>query len=62
MSWSFPWDRFTPFDRFSAMGEAFAHLVVLERRGQLELTASAPLRWRSSPGSPARRGEMLANI
>jgi glyoxylase-like metal-dependent hydrolase (beta-lactamase superfamily II) len=49
MDWAFPGETFTPIDRFAAMGEAYAHLVVLERRGELELVGTAPSRWRPSP-------------
>lgn len=43
------WQRFAPVDRVLALGEAYAHLVSLERRGDLELVGSAPFRWRVRP-------------
>lgn len=58
MSWAFPWERFGPGSMFMAMGEALAHLVMLERRGLAERVPEAPGRWRlsdrgrSAPASP----------
>jgi glyoxylase-like metal-dependent hydrolase (beta-lactamase superfamily II) len=46
MAWLRPWDTFGPFDIYSALGEAHAHLNTLEGRGDLEPMRGTPLRWR----------------
>ena len=43
--WSSHWSTLAPTDRFAAMGEAYAHLVVLQRRDQIELVSTPPYRW-----------------
>jgi len=45
MSWSRPWNRIEGFMRRAAVTEIFAHLRLLERRGQLRLIVGEPLRW-----------------
>jgi glyoxylase-like metal-dependent hydrolase (beta-lactamase superfamily II) len=46
LPWSRPWTTFDNFLRRSALGEAYAHVVFLERRGELERVAESPHRWR----------------
>lgn len=48
MDWAFPWQTFRPIDRSMALGEALAHITLLERQGRLERTGSAPFRWRTA--------------
>lgn len=48
LPWSRPWETFNSFLRRSALGEAYAHVVFLERRGELEIVARSPHRWRSA--------------
>jgi glyoxylase-like metal-dependent hydrolase (beta-lactamase superfamily II) len=45
MPWLREWETFGPFDRHSALGEAHAHLALLERRGSLVRVSEEPLRW-----------------
>ncbi len=45
LSWSRGWDALSGFMRRAALGEAHAHLVVLERRGRLRRAGEQPLRW-----------------
>ena len=47
MPWSRPWSALPAWERRAALGEAQAHLVVLERRGALALVGDHPLRWRA---------------
>jgi glyoxylase-like metal-dependent hydrolase (beta-lactamase superfamily II) len=51
MKWSSPWERLGPRDRYMAMSEALAHVIVLERQGVLERTGDMPMRWRTASGS-----------
>ena len=46
LTWSRPWDEIQGFMRRAAIGETFAHLVVLERRGRLVRRGRHPSRWR----------------
>jgi glyoxylase-like metal-dependent hydrolase (beta-lactamase superfamily II) len=52
MRWAFPWDSMGPGSMFMAMGEALAHLAVLEQRGVAERIPSAPARWRARARRP----------
>jgi glyoxylase-like metal-dependent hydrolase (beta-lactamase superfamily II) len=45
MSWSRPWRKLNGFMRRSAIGEAYAHLRALSKRGVLEETDGEPSRW-----------------
>jgi glyoxylase-like metal-dependent hydrolase (beta-lactamase superfamily II) len=45
MDWSRPWDQIDGFMRRSAIGEAYAHLRALSKRGVLEETDGEPSRW-----------------
>jgi len=47
MPWSRPWSALPPWERRAALGEAQAHLVMLERRGEISRVCDSPLRWRS---------------
>ena len=60
LSWSRPWDQNLGFVRRSAIGETYAHLVHLERRGMIaNASAARPAggawRARRDPSSMARR-------
>jgi hypothetical protein len=46
MPWSFAWEEYGVIDRHLALAEVYAHLVVLEERGEIELVATNPLRWK----------------
>jgi len=46
MDWSRPWDQIDGFMRRSAIGEAYAHLRALSKRGVLEENDGEPSRWR----------------
>lgn len=47
MPWSRPWSGLRGFDRILALGEAKAHLLALERRGEIvRLAGDRPLRFR----------------
>jgi len=46
MDWSRPWDQIDGFMRRSAIGEAYAHLRALARRGVLEESEGEPSRWK----------------
>ena len=46
LSWSRPWDQSRGLVRRSAIGETWAHLFHLERRGRLANTASPDDHWR----------------
>ncbi len=46
MDWSRPWDQIDGFMRRSAIGEAYAHLRALARRGVLEESEGEPARWK----------------
>jgi glyoxylase-like metal-dependent hydrolase (beta-lactamase superfamily II) len=50
LTWSRPWDEMPFFTRRSALGEALAHLIVLESSGEVRRIAGEPERWRLSPG------------
>jgi glyoxylase-like metal-dependent hydrolase (beta-lactamase superfamily II) len=53
MTWNRPWSTFGPFDRLMALGEARAHLVVVEQRGDASCTRQGEvLLWRSRGLSP----------
>jgi len=45
MDWSRPWDQIDGFMRRSAIGEAYAHLRALTRRGILAESEGEPSRW-----------------
>jgi len=45
MDWSRPWDQIDGFMRRSAIGEAYAHLRALSKRGVLEESDGEPTRW-----------------
>jgi glyoxylase-like metal-dependent hydrolase (beta-lactamase superfamily II) len=46
MPWSRPWSALPGYERRAALGEAQAHLVVLEQRGAVTRVGEQPLRWR----------------
>jgi glyoxylase-like metal-dependent hydrolase (beta-lactamase superfamily II) len=46
LHWSQPWDELSNVNRILALGEARAHLVTLQRQGDLRLVGERPLRWR----------------
>lgn len=46
MDWAIPWEEQHGFVRRSALGEAHAHLILLERRGVVERVGERPYRWR----------------
>jgi len=45
MTWSRPWSQIAPFMRRAANGEALAHLVMLDHRGQAWGAGISPRRW-----------------
>jgi hypothetical protein len=45
MRWAFPWEALGAGDRYFAMGEALAHVIVLQERGEIARTSSTPMRW-----------------
>jgi glyoxylase-like metal-dependent hydrolase (beta-lactamase superfamily II) len=45
MDWSRPWDQIDGFMRRSAIGEAYAHLRTLSKRGVLDELDGEPSRW-----------------
>jgi glyoxylase-like metal-dependent hydrolase (beta-lactamase superfamily II) len=45
MDWSRPWDQIDGFMRRSAIGEAYAHLRALSKRGVLDESEGEPTRW-----------------
>jgi len=45
MRWNRPWRTFGPFDKILALAEARAHLVVIERRGEVFRKDSGTLIW-----------------
>jgi glyoxylase-like metal-dependent hydrolase (beta-lactamase superfamily II) len=45
LTWSRPWEEIQGYMQRSALGEALAHLVVLESRGRIRKSGSAPQRW-----------------
>jgi glyoxylase-like metal-dependent hydrolase (beta-lactamase superfamily II) len=53
MPWSRPWATLDLGSSYSALGEALAHLRVLEDRGLAKRTGSSPVRWRLAEGAPA---------
>jgi glyoxylase-like metal-dependent hydrolase (beta-lactamase superfamily II) len=48
LHWSRPWAELGGFMRRAALGEAHAHLIVLERRGLVARSGDTPLRWRAT--------------
>jgi glyoxylase-like metal-dependent hydrolase (beta-lactamase superfamily II) len=46
MDWAIPWNEQGGFVRRSALGEAHAHLILLERRGLVARVGERPHRWR----------------
>jgi glyoxylase-like metal-dependent hydrolase (beta-lactamase superfamily II) len=51
LTWSREWPRVRGFMRRSAVGETLAHLVLLEHRGAVARTATAPDRWAIPDGT-----------
>ena len=51
LHWSRPWRELYGWLRRAALGEAQAHLIVLERRGAVSRSAGVPERWRAA-GAP----------
>ncbi len=45
MHWSRPWERINGFMRRAAVGEALAHVRVLEERGLVQAVEGEPVRW-----------------
>jgi hypothetical protein len=45
MTWSRPWAEIQFFMQRAALGEALAHLIVLESRGEARRTTGVPERW-----------------
>jgi glyoxylase-like metal-dependent hydrolase (beta-lactamase superfamily II) len=45
MKWSRPWERISGFMRRAALGEALAHIRVLEERGVVRAVEGEPVRW-----------------
>jgi glyoxylase-like metal-dependent hydrolase (beta-lactamase superfamily II) len=45
MTWTSPWSAYGPFDWMMAMREAYAHLVLLEKRGFLTRDHGHPFSW-----------------
>ena len=45
MHWSRPWDRINGWMRRAALGEALAHIRVLETRGVVRMVDGMPVRW-----------------
>jgi hypothetical protein len=45
MRWSRPWDRINGWMRRAALGEALAHIRVLETRGVVREVEGQPVRW-----------------
>jgi glyoxylase-like metal-dependent hydrolase (beta-lactamase superfamily II) len=45
MEWTTPWAALGTLDRQLALGETYAHLLVLEHSGVLERISEKPLRW-----------------
>jgi glyoxylase-like metal-dependent hydrolase (beta-lactamase superfamily II) len=50
MTWSRPWEALDSFDRWLAAREALAHLILLERRGEVVRGETRPFRWRPCSG------------
>jgi glyoxylase-like metal-dependent hydrolase (beta-lactamase superfamily II) len=48
LHWSRPWEELDGWLRRAALGEAQAHLIVLERRGGVGRSTGAPERWRAA--------------
>jgi glyoxylase-like metal-dependent hydrolase (beta-lactamase superfamily II) len=48
LRWSRPWETLGPFAHRSALGEAQAHLILLERRGRVGRVGERPARWRAA--------------
>jgi glyoxylase-like metal-dependent hydrolase (beta-lactamase superfamily II) len=51
MKWSRPWDRINGFMRRAALGEALAHIRVLEQRGLVRAMEGEPVRWEIVKGA-----------
>jgi glyoxylase-like metal-dependent hydrolase (beta-lactamase superfamily II) len=51
MTWSLPFRAYGPLDRMMALREAFAHLIVLESRGDVVRAHESPLRWNPAYGT-----------
>jgi glyoxylase-like metal-dependent hydrolase (beta-lactamase superfamily II) len=45
LTWSRPWDEISFWMQRSALGEALAHLIVLESRGTVRHSSGIPQRW-----------------
>ncbi|MFG2524958.1 MBL fold metallo-hydrolase [Streptomyces sp. NPDC048527] len=45
LSWSRPWDGFSPQSQRFALGETLAHLVLLRTRGEVRDAGTEPVRW-----------------
>jgi len=50
MTWSRPWDDIQFWMQRAALGEALAHLIVLESRGEVRHNDEVPQRWELSAG------------
>lgn len=48
MPWHIRWGKLGIVDRHLGLGETYAHLVVLEQRGELTRSGLRPVRWRSA--------------
>jgi glyoxylase-like metal-dependent hydrolase (beta-lactamase superfamily II) len=53
LTWSRGWDALHGFMRRAALGEAHAHLALLEERERIRRVAEHPLRWRPAAAAPA---------
>lgn len=49
MPWQTTWEKLPLLDRYLAVCETYAHVVVLDRRGAIEVVDTRPRRWRA-PG------------
>ena len=49
MTWSRPWSEIQFCMQRAALGEALAHLIVLEARGEARRTTEIPQRWELDP-------------
>lgn len=57
LTWSRDWDRVRGFMRRAALGETWAHLILLERQSRIQAVdvgGATPRRWRLLPPPPAR--------
>ncbi|HVA44639.1 MAG TPA: MBL fold metallo-hydrolase [Acidimicrobiales bacterium] len=48
LTWSRPWDQIESWMRRAALGEALAHMMVLESRGRLRREGRSPERWETT--------------